>query len=352
MKHPRKIAILALAAMTAAFGFTSVSSASVYFSQQVTAIDIDGVPYPAVKIDPTTIPGMTDHTFSLGGDRLLIIKTNIENTLDKGLNQVAEVVRRCYGFVEDQSGLSLEKGVLLYLIEVERIPLSYSFEAAYPEGSDKWGEVRMALVEKGRPLFGPNADDQFVNLMYDTIPHELGHDLLEQLSPLKGDIDGRQSFHTRWFVEGVCEFLAMNFMKSENPRRLKHFMEMRDVDSVLSDAGIRSQIFTWPQRYGDDPMLESNLYGASMLLLMAWTETQTLNEILDRINCSERAICGADLVSMMESTTGRTKEQIMDIAMLIGSKFAQSNLAAPPSIIHDSGVVEAAKLVKNAAYFQ
>jgi len=300
---------------------TSTSSA-VYFSQEVIAVDMDGTPYPPVKIDPQQIQGMSDYCFDLGFGRKMLIRTNIENPRSKELSQIADIVGSCCRLVETLLETRLDKGVLLYLIEVDHIPLSYSFEAAYPEGSDQWSEVRLALVRKGQPLLGKNADEGLRSLLYDTIPHELAHDALAKIPMLKHDLDGQSSFHTRWFIEGVCEYLAMTFAKNENPGYLPRFFEMRRVGSVLADPGVRKSIYSWPQRYGDDDrMMEVDLYSASLLLMIAWTEQESLPDILGKIKCSNKSICGLDLIAMMEASADRTKEEMLDVARLVGSRY-------------------------------
>ncbi|PLX82797.1 MAG: hypothetical protein C0617_13050 [Desulfuromonas sp.] len=299
----------------------SAMSPSILFSQEVIAIAPDGTPYPAQTIDPAAIPGMRTYDFDLGGGRALQICSNLADPESRGLNETAGVVQRSYRYIEAASGRTLERGVLLYIIEMERIPVSYRFQASYQEA--QWGEVRLALVEPGQDLFGPNAAEGLTELIYDTIPHELGHDVLSGMPCMLHDLDGEASVHTRWFIEGICEVLAKGFAGQEDPTLLKRFMALRKVGTVLDDLSVRDQLFSWAQHNGNQMVLESDLYGAALLVMMAWTEKVELVTLLDRLERDSRSFCGNDLVALLGVTTGLGREEMIERASLLGQRIEE-----------------------------
>ncbi|BCR06831.1 hypothetical protein DESUT3_39000 [Desulfuromonas versatilis] len=289
----------------------------VSFSQQVVSLDPSGRPYPAVNISPEQMEGIERHDFDLGRGRRLQVVTNLDNPQGRGLDEIARIVRRSYDYLETATGRSLDKGVLIYLIELDSIPLSYTFEASYPADSH-WSEVRLALLRRGEQLLGPYGSADLAELIYDTIPHELGHDVLAGIPNLAHDIDGRPSYHTRWFIEGVCEILAKGFARRENSSSLQRFLATRKVGTVLGDPRVRSQLFSWSQENGYEMGLESDLYGASMLMVMAWAEQLGLPALLDRLSQCSDQLCGADLVSLMVATTGMGEEQLFERGYQLG----------------------------------
>ncbi len=327
MKHlifaTAALLLLSIPAMAAA----DSSVFAVSFSQQVVSLDPSGRPYPAVAINPEQMEGIERHDFDLGRERRLQVVTNLPSPETRGLNEVAQVIMRSYDYLERATGRSLGKGVLLYLIELDAIPLSYKFEAAYPADSH-WSEVRLALIRKGEPLVGPYASADLTELIYDTIPHELGHDVLASIPTLLHDIDGRPSYHTRWFIEGVCEILAKGFARRENAPSLRRFLETRKVGTVLGDPRVRSQLFYWSQENGYDMGLESDLYGASMLMVMAWAEQVGLPALLDRLSQCSTDLCGPDLVSLMTATTGLGEEQLFERGYQLGQLLREGTYLA------------------------
>lgn len=306
---------------------TAAADYAIAFSQEVTALSADGTPYPAKIIDPAKIQGMRDYPFDLGQDRVLLIKSNIQHPDQRGLPQLAGQVRRCVEYVEQASGRTLDQGILLYLIEYDTLPLSYSFEATYPT-RDNWGQVRLALIQSDAPLTGPEAPAELSELLLDTLPHELGHDLLATLPALLHDIDGKPSHHTRWFIDGVCELLAKGFARQENIEEYRRFLGIRKVDLVLSDPAVREEVFQWGQDNSHAMALESDLYGASLLLLMAWTETVELATLLHTLDQPGATYRGPDLLRLMQSMTGRDSRQALLHAARIGSAIGSEHLLA------------------------
>ncbi len=299
----------------------------IMFSQEIVAIDSSGVPYEPTIIHPEEMPGMTSQDFDLGRGRSLRVVSNLPDAQQAGLQRVAQIVQRSYDFIETMTGGTLDKGVLLYLLEFDNLPLAYRFEATYPVAAP-WQEVRVVLLNQGEPLLGNAGSLELAELLYDTLPHELGHDVLADISPLLHDIDGEPSNHTRWFIEGVCELLAKQFAQAEAPEALPRFLAMRNVDEVLSQASVRNAIFSWAQQNDNSMSLESDLYGASMLLLMAWTETVELADLLERINQCVYPLCGFDLELLMEASTGLDRQDVMARARQIGETLYHSNYLA------------------------
>ena len=293
-------------------------SPSVIFSQEITAFDESGTQYPTVEINPASMAGIKTFTYALGQLHKLVIETNISDGENRGLTQFAETVQRSYQFVEEESGRTLNENILLYIIEFDTVPEYYSFQMSFSERDTQWGEVRLVLVQRNAPLHGPGASEAINELLYDTIPHELGHDVLSTISNLQHDIGNRPSYHTRWFIEGVCEVLAKRFSRSEVPYLWEEFLAMRHVDTVLANTMIRDTIFQWSQKNANSPVLESDLYGASMLVLLLWSRETGVNSILTQILEQEKPLVGSELVSMMESATGLSRDMILDGGYQLG----------------------------------
>ncbi len=306
---------------------TSTSPYSVIFAQEVTALRTDGTPYPSMTINPGTIAGMQHYLFDLGQGRQLVIESNIRNAKERGLFTVADVVKRCYQYVEAASGGTLKKGVLLYLIEFDELPFSYSFEASYSAEAN-WSEVRLALIRTGDALVGPGASTELTDLLYDTLPHELGHDILGELPALRHDIDGRPSYHTRWFIDGVCELLAKGFSRQENPQLLQRLLAMRNIDSVMERDRIRDQVFVWEQNNSHAMDIESDLYGAAMLLMTVWTEQVPLDVLIGQIREQVLPLDGDALRAMLEVVSGCDVNGICLLADRAGKQLTRETILA------------------------
>ncbi len=293
----------------------------IVFSQEITAFDETGSQYPTVAINPANIKNMQTHTFALGQSQKLVIETNITAAENRRLAEFAETIQRSYAFVEESTGRTIDENILIYVIEFDRVPEYYSFRKSFSKPEAIWGEVRLVLVQKNDTLHGPDAPDAVHELLYDTLPHELGHDVLSGITNLLHDIGSRDSYHTRWFIEGVCELLAKNFSRTEVPRLWESFLARRNVDAVLGNRLIRENIFQWAQENTNSPTLESDLYGASMLVLIRWSRVRKIRQILDWIQVQEKPLAGAELVTMMESATGLSREVILDQGHLLGKNL-------------------------------
>lgn len=300
---------------------------AIIFSQEIVAINADGSFLPSVKIEPQNLSGMQTYNFDLGRDRLLRIESNIINAQERGLAEVVATVERSYNYIESMTGQKLTRGILLYLIELDEIPYAYNFRTSYDDAS-KWGEVRLALINKGAPLTGVHAPTTLTDLLYDTLPHELGHDVLSNIPNLKHDIDGNTSNHTRWFIEGVCEVLAKGFSLKEKPALNKRFLSLRNIDVVLADADSHTAMLKWEQQNNNGMSLESDLYGAAMLTLMEWTKRIQLKDLLKQLNNQKSSLRGDDLVALMIQTTGAGPAEMLSRAHSHGLDLNEKILLA------------------------
>ncbi len=292
----------------------------IIFTQDVVAINADGTRLPSVRIDPQAISGLQTHDYDLGRDRLLRIQTNIPDGEERGLGDLVALVKRCYSYIEATTNLPIKRGVLLYLIEFDEIPTAYSFQASYDDAS-QWAEVRLALIDRAEPLNGKHSISSLGDLLYDTLPHELGHDALDNIPQLLHDVDGGTSHHTRWFIEGACEVLAKGFSRREVPALNRHYLSLRNVDTVLSKMQMRTDLLNWAQNNDNSVVLESDLYGAAMLTMMTWTEFITLNELLELLTTRSGTFRGNDLVDLMQQTTAIGPEEMLSRAHIYGRRL-------------------------------
>ncbi len=300
------------------------ASDKITFSQEVIGYDETGSPYPALDINPGNITGMKQIEFELGRGKVLVIRTNAENTDQRGLPLLAETIKKCSNFVEQQTGRKLNKDILFYIIELDYMPHYYRFEAGYSSDDEvRWGEVRLVLVEKEDLLIGPDAPQHLNELLFDTLPHELTHDVLGNITNLKHDLDGQPSVYTRWFIEGTCELLAKEFSYQEAPYLWKTVIEQRHLSSVMqvSATAMPGQIFKWSQENHHSMDIESDLYGVAFLILKGWTNTVSLKDILHQVVKSPSPLIGTELISLMQKTSGLNQKQSIERAMFIGAKL-------------------------------
>lgn len=305
-----RLLILTLLVLSTSFvSAMAATEPAIIFAEEVVAIDSDGNRLPSVRIEPQTMAGMQSYDFDLGSQRLLRIETNIRRPQQRGLNDLVATVRRCYSYIEAATGRPLDRGVLLYLIELDEVPYAYSFEASYDSAS-QWSEVRLAMIKRDAPLSGEKAPAALNDLLYDTLPHELGHDVLSGITPLAHDTDGQASQHTRWFIEGVCEVLAKGFSQRESPTLYRRFLTLRNVDTVLADPRMQAAMLTWAQDNGNTLVREADLYGAAMLSLMTWTESVALSDLLADLASRRWPVRGTGLVAMLQQTAGLDPEEL------------------------------------------
>lgn len=303
------------------------SQPGIVFSQEVIAVNADGSLVTPVIIDPETMIDIQTHDFDLGRKRLLRIHTNLSNAGGSGLNDVVNAVKSCYSYIESATGQQLNRGVMLYLIELDEVPYTYSFRATYDDAS-QWGEVRLALIAKGTPLSGTHAATSLSDLLYDTLPHELGHDAFDGVPLLLHDTDDGVSNHTRWFIEGVCEVLAKGFSQREVPGRYEYFLNLRNVGTVLAEPQVRENLLSWAQTNNNDMFLESSLYGASMLTMMTWTESITLSELFELMGTHNGPIRGTNLIAIMQKTAGIGPQEMLNRAQAHGESLSKKMVLA------------------------
>lgn len=297
-----------------------VGAASLTFSQEMIGVRPNGISYDPVHLEPQSFKGMKSLRFDLGKERKLEIRTNMDDPRERGVEDVAAVVRRCYGYLEGLSGKKLKAGVLLYLVEMDRVPPSYLFEASI-DGDGRWSEVRLCLLSKGEKLLGPGGSESLAELLYDTLPHELGHDILGAIDVLPHDAQDLPSYRTRWFIEGVCEVLAKGFSQIENCPQRQKYLHFRRVDSVMDDPMVTEEVFSWAQENGNEETLESDLYGAAMLLVMTWVERMDLADLLASFQRSGRILSGEDLIASVERKTGLSRKEAMARAAGLGREL-------------------------------
>lgn len=139
-------------------------------------------------------------------------------------------------------------------------------------------------------------------------------------------MNDQSSYHTRWFIEGVCELLAKRFALDEAAFTRQRFLKHRHVERVLADSKVRKALFHWSQHNQNDMYMESDLYGAAMLVLMEWTKSVDLRALLDKIDSSHRPLRGADLERLLEKTTGHDVEWVMDRGHQHGRRLLASYL--------------------------
>ncbi len=299
----------------------------VIFSQEVSAFDAMGNPYPAQSIDPSQIPGMRRLVFPLSSDQSLAVETNLEDPVGRGVATVAERVARCLAYVETQTGRHLSGDILLYIIELDHIPLAYRFRAAY-ESEVAWLEVRLALIEAGQPLHGPEIAPALSHLLFATLPHELGHDVFRDLPGLLIDTDGAPSHHTRWFTEGVCEVLAKGFTATEAPHLLPDMWARRHGGSIIWEPGIERALFEWEQENENSLQLESDLYGASLLVTLAALERIQLGDLVALVSAREE-LDGPALLALLKQATGLDTSALLARGRQLAQAFEAWGIPIP-----------------------
>jgi len=74
--------------------------------------------------------------------------------------------------------------------------------------------------------------------------------------------------------------------------------------------------------------LESNLYGAAMLTMMAWTEFVTVSELLAHLKVSTPSLGGTELLALMQETTGLGPQEMIKHAHSHGKRLKEKILLA------------------------
>ncbi|MBA2322292.1 MAG: hypothetical protein H0V89_14200 [Deltaproteobacteria bacterium] len=279
---------------------------------------LDGQSVPMVEVRLDELPAMTSSRRALDGGRTVELRSNLpvgDPVREQVLHQLAAV----YLYVERESGRPIPGDTLLYVGVVDEIPVSYRISGRYA-GDVPWSHVGFVLIGRleNDPVGSPGAP--LNRQLYDTIPHELGHSVLRDL--VRHDADGGPSHHTRWFLDGVCEVLAKGFAAEQHRPSAEHFLRRRRLDS-LAQPEVRQALFRWPQDDGPVETLESDLYGAAMLVVQLWTRQVPLPTILSRLAEGSSAD-GEALVARMSADLGRDREAILDAATALGRQTAAS----------------------------
>ncbi len=273
------------------------------FSQEAIRYGPEGSQLNLTVIDPDSFDNLEILPFSLGFGRTLEIHTNLPSSRVAEINSLAEVVRRCYDFLEEESGRPVNGSLLLYLLQYPKRPNCYRFEVEMAD-STPWNQVRVVLLDSGQPLLGPGASPHVTEFIFDTLPHELTHGLLTSIPTVRHDLDGRKPQGTRWFIEGVCEKMAKDFSFLESPIFHRNVLARRNLDRILVCPDLGSWVWQWGPS-GELPWSdESDLYGLSMLLVATWSKQIELRELVALMARRGGDLNGDDLKELLLETAG------------------------------------------------
>lgn len=307
------------------------------FSQTCRAFAPDGQSIAPTIIDPEGMRDLSEHRFELGDERTLVVRTNLAAADRTDLPAVADIVRRCYAFLEEETGREIEGGVLLYLLRFAELPLAYEFRVELADRGS-WNQVRLSLLREGETLTGPRASRRLNEMLYGTLPHELTHGLIAAAPTVRHDVLGKPSAHSRWFVDGICEALALRFAYSEDPVLGRRMLADRGIDRVLKLEVVRSSVFRWGSRDGWSHDVESDFYGAAMLLVSVWLESESLADLLAELSAAGGDHDGSELKRRFARATGLTSDEALARAALLGRRlrlmpelYGARDAAATPS---------------------
>jgi hypothetical protein len=71
--------------------------------------------------------------------------------------------------------------------------------------------------------------------------------------------------------------------------------------------------------------IESDLYGAAMLLMTVWTERVPLDVLIGQIRAQEKPLDGYVLRAMLEAVVGCNVDQVCQHAELAGKRLTREN---------------------------
>jgi len=290
------------------------------FTQSARVLGADGREIPAVEIDPESLDGLTELTFDLGAGRRLRLRTDLPADRLAGADALAARVRRCYAHLEAATGRRVAGGVLLYVLGFDPPPRAYACRAVLDDGA-AWSQVRLALIGPGETLSGPRVSPHLDELLLDTLPHELGHHLLDARPTVRQDLDGRPPAGTRWFVEGVCESLAKAFAAREDPEAARGLLALRGVERVMSRPTVRGRLLGWHAGAPLSPDLESDVYGAALLVVRVWEAARPLPSLLAGLAATGGDHDGGALLGMLREDTGLEVVEVMERAAALGRRL-------------------------------
>ncbi len=245
---------------------------------------------------------------------VLEIRHNLPEPLDRKLPEVAKVVRRCYAFVEGATGRDIDGGILLYILHYAQRPRAYRFQVEVPDDAP-WNEIRVTFLETGESLLGEGGSRHLNTFLYDTLPHELGHDVLASRPTLRHDGHGQPPRGTRWFIEGTCEVLAKGFAHAENPTAWRRALARRRIQTLHRRPWQADLVFSWSPDNAPSAQDESDLYGWSYALVKNWTERYPLPDLLALMEERGGGVGGRDLELLLRETTGLELEQLLEQAL-------------------------------------
>ena len=280
------------------------------FSQEAVRYGSGGTPLEVTIIDADSLGHLAILPYDLGSGRILEIRTNIPLLRREELNGLAEVVHRCYNYLETETGRAVSGDILLFLLQYPERPLCYRFELEVPDSSP-WTQIRVALLDSGQPLLGSGASSHVTEFIYDTLPHELSHNLLSQSPTVRHDLDGGIPLGTRWFIEGVCEKLAKGFSLIESPDFNKKSLQRRNLNRGLIGPDMGDLVWQWGQSSALDWSVETDLYGVSMLLVSAWTMETKLKDLIALMSLRGGGFDGNGLRDLLWETTAMAPEDLM-----------------------------------------
>ncbi len=289
------------------------SATAAVFTQETFGVDGQGNELPQVIIDPASRHDLVVHHYDLGNGRSLEIQTNTQPTRQAEIDTLAATVRRCYRYLEMATERAIPGGVLLYLMEFEERPRLYRFQTETRE-SDNWSQVRLAMLAKGQALLGAGASRHVNELVYDTLPHELGHSLMTVVPTVRHDRDGQSSQGTRWFIDGVCELLAKGFAAQEAPDFFRQALAVRSVASSSANQELFDCAWRWGQENELSWSTESDMYGVSLKLMTAWTRQAELPVLLNLMAARGGDLDGEDLLRLLYETTGLGRAGLVSAA--------------------------------------
>ncbi len=287
------------------------------FTQETFGVDFQGNARPQTVIDPAAWRDLSVHQYDLGAGRQLEIQTNLALTRQAEIDSLAAVVNRCYVHLESATKRDITGGVLLYLLEFEQRPRLYRFQTE-TQAADNWSQVRLAMLDRGEALLGEGSSRHVVEFVYDTLPHELTHSLLAVVPTLRHDRDGQGSQGTRWFIDGACELLAKGFAAREAPGFWRQALMARKVLPASGNPDLFAQAWQWGQENDLSWSEESDLYGASLLLLTAWTSQVELPTLLNLMSARGGDLDGEDLMALLQETAGLSRTELEAAAQKIG----------------------------------
>lgn len=313
MNHPaRKLSAILIMLWVGIFCHSMAENDAVArtFTQEANGRDDRGYALPMVDLNPANLPGFQQARFSFSDKSFLEIHHNLPADRAPELSDVAGVVQRCFQSLEQKTGRRLTGGVLLYILHYPERPRAFRFHAEVSDDAP-WKEIRVAFVQGDEPLLGPGSSPHLSTLLYDTLPHELGHDLLAAQPTVRHDGWGAPPVGTRWFIDGVCELLAKDFAREENPEAWQRALSRRRVETLEQRPYQGAMVYSWGMSEGYSPLDESDLYGWAYRLVQCWDERFPLAELLKIMVERGGGFDGEGLEELLRETAGLTGAELL-----------------------------------------